>query len=61
MRVDHEIGYIRIPALAAIHPAPENKNLCRPADPDDPDVRALAQYARMVGTGTPLNESMEES
>jgi hypothetical protein len=42
-------GQVRILAVAAIRPAPENAILYGPVDPDDPDVQALADSIREHG------------
>jgi len=51
-------GQVRILATAAIRPSPENAQLYRPVDPDDPDVLALAESVREHGIQEPLKVAL---
>jgi hypothetical protein len=45
-RIRPEIGLV---PLGKIHPSPDNDGIYRPADPADPDLKALAGSAHRVG------------
>jgi hypothetical protein len=51
-----EFGHVRIldRRLDDIRPSPENDDLYRPVNPDDPEMRALAQSIRSHGVREPL-------
>src|ERR1051325_3500449 len=47
-------GLVRILAADSIQPTPENDRLYRPIDPQDPEIKALADSIRAHGVMEPL-------
>ncbi len=54
MMLATKIDHARILFVAGIRPSPENAQLYRPIDPDDPDVIALADSIREHGVQDPI-------
>src|SRR5262249_38340875 len=49
-----ESGQVRILPIEQISPSPENEELYRPVDPDDPQIRELAESIRLNGFTVPM-------